>query len=274
MSRRTRVATCGPAEIRFKGFDLRSATTTVVSTGVADHPQAPRIFVDPITRGRTEQRATLRAVKPHRSLVCLALVAVSSVVLAVGCDRNTETFVEGEKPRAPDLARIFPESEGAGPGLAPPNAPGMPGAQRGNVPPARAEVPRQAPAQQGAPPVAAQSAPAGATISGTIVVDPSLAGAMPSGGMLFVIARPFGVNAGPPMAVLRMPSPRFPVAFEIGPDNVMIPSMRFEGDIGISARLDSDGNAMTKLPGDLSGATPQPLQPGAKDVKIVLDEKL
>ncbi len=207
----------------------------------------------------------------NRTLVPLLLMVVSSFALTVACDRNTEAFVEGEKPRAPDLARIFPESEGAGPGLAPPNS--VPdsaprGAQRGNLPPSRAEVP-----QRGAPPVVAQAPSEAATISGTISVDSSLAGDVPSQGMLFVIARPFGVNAGPPMAVLRVPSPSFPLRFEIGPDNVMIPSMRFEGNIGISARLDGDGNAMTKLPGDLSGATTQPLQPGAADVEIVLDQK-
>ena len=74
--------------------------------------------------------------------------------------------------------------------------------------------------------------------------------------------------------MLRVPSPRFPVAFEIGPANVMIPSMRFEGDIGITARLDSDGNAMTKLPGDLAGATRSDHQPGASSVEIILDTKL
>lgn len=198
----------------------------------------------------------------------LFLLVAASVVWTVACDRNTEDLVEGEKPRAPDLARIFPESDGGSPG----GAPAMPGMQRGNVPPARAETP-----QRGAPAAQASGASVGTsgeTISGTISVAPALAGSVASDAMLFVIARPFGVQAGPPMAVLRIPSPRFPVAFEIGPDNVMIPSMRFEGNIGISVRLDGDGNAMTRLPGDLSGATPAPLQPGASDVSIVLDQKL
>ena len=92
--------------------------------------------------------------------------------------------------------------------------------------------------------------------------------------MLFVIARPAGVTAGPPLAVLRIPAPRFPVAFEIGPANVMIPSMRFQGDIGITVRLDSDGNAMTKLPGDLEGTSKDFHQPGASGVEIVLETRL
>ena len=190
---------------------------------------------------------------------------VSAGLFLLACDRNTEAYVEGETPRAPDLARIFPESEGAG---GPGGAPGMGAPQRGNVP---ARPSPALPAQRGAPPVAAQPVSASDTITGTIRLGEGMAG---SRGMLFVIARPFGVTAGPPLAVLRVPSPSFPLDFEIGPANVMIPSMRFEGDIGISARLDGDGNAMTRNPGDLQGATTAPLQPGAREVEIVLDQKL
>ena len=111
-------------------------------------------------------------------------------------------------------------------------------------------------------------------ISGTIRVSGALEGSVPAQGMLFVIARPAGVTAGPPLAVLRIPAPGFPVAFEIGPANVMIPSMRFQGDIGITVRLDSDGNAMTKLPGDLEGTSKDFHQPGASGVEIVLETRL
>jgi hypothetical protein len=54
----------------------------------------------------------------------------------------------------------------------------------------------------------------------------------------------------------------------------MIRAMPFVGPIHLSARLDSDGNAMTKLPGDLSGAAPEPHQPGDRGVSIVIDQVL
>jgi hypothetical protein len=54
----------------------------------------------------------------------------------------------------------------------------------------------------------------------------------------------------------------------------MIPTLQFEGEIKLTARLDSDGNAMTKLPGDLVGAVAAPLVPGASGVVLVLDQKL
>ena len=79
---------------------------------------------------------------------------------------------------------------------------------------------------------------------------------------------------GPPLAVLRIAAPSFPVDFEIGPGDVMIPSMRFEGEIELSARLDSDGNAMTRLAGDLTGAASSAHAPGASGVDILLDTRI
>jgi len=134
--------------------------------------------------------------------------------------------------------------------------------------------------QRGASPVQRQaqiSAPSvgkGDTISGIIALAPEFEDAVPAQGLLFVIARAAGVRAGPPMAVLRLPSPSFPLKFEIGPGNVMIPSMRFQGDIDISVRVDGDGNAMTRLPGDLAGQAEQSHNPGASGVRILLDQKL
>ncbi len=194
----------------------------------------------------------------------MIVIGLSVVVSSVACDRNTEAFVEGEKPRAPDLARIFPQSDPseAGRGVESP----LPAAPQRSAPPSVA--PRVGSGSS------LGSGPKEMNISGTIRVSGALEGSVPAQGMLFVIARPAGVTAGPPLAVLRIPAPRFPVAFEIGPANVMIPSMRFQGDIGITVRLDSDGNAMTKLPGDLEGTSKDFHQPGASGVEIVLETRL
>ena len=135
-------------------------------------------------------------------------------------------------------------------------------------------APPLAGAQRGIPPAAAQPATVGNTITGTVAIGSEIQIDDPSRSMLFVIARKHGVTSGPPVAVLRIPSPRFPMPFEIGPADVMIPSMRFEGDLSISARLDGDGNAMTRTPGDLQGSTTDPLQPGARNVEVLLDQTI
>jgi len=188
--------------------------------------------------------------RPRRGL---PLLIAASLLLGGGagaCHRNVEPFVEGEEPREPDLSRIFPagaEEEGpAGQRL----GMGMAGQRTG--------APAAAPAGSAEP----------GAISGEIRLSEA---AQPiPGAILFVIARTAGARGGPPLAVLRIPDPRFPQVFAIGPENVMIPSLRFEGPIQLSARLDRDGNAMTRDDADLEAATSSSLQPGAEGVELLL----
>ncbi len=193
-----------------------------------------------------------------RSTKFLAGLLVA-VPFCLHCDRGIEPLDPSEVSRKPDLRRIFPqevESEESG------SAPGA-AAANGN---------RRAGAGQGA---AAAGQPARASeppIRGRIEVADSLAADVPEGGVLFVIART--QPAGPPLAVLRVVDPRFPLSFEIGQATLMIPSLQFEGELRISARLDSDGNAMTKLAGDLVGGHPEGHQPGATGVVVVLDRRI
>jgi hypothetical protein len=192
------------------------------------------------------------------------------MALGVACDRNIEPFEPGEEPSSPDLARIFPAPPG-GIGSSEENAAaetsnaasGQPA--RGALPPGRAEAGSQEPA--------AVTAASAAPIQGVIDIAPEHASSFPDGAILFVIARSVGAGGGPPLAVLRIAEPSFPLDFSIGPENVMIPSMKFAGSISLSARLDADGNAMTRGAGDVSSAIEEPLSPGTTDVRLVLSEK-
>lgn len=129
-----------------------------------------------------------------------------------------------------------------------------------------------------APPFAASAAaggggaaPAGPPISGTIRLAPALAGRVPQGAVLFLIARNPNGGGGPPVAVERIAAPHFPMSFEIGPENRMIQAIPFTGPLQLVARVDSDGNAMTHSPGDLEGSATATVEPGAKGVEIVID---
>jgi hypothetical protein len=52
----------------------------------------------------------------------------------------------------------------------------------------------------------------------------------------------------------------------------MIQAMPFAGPVELTARIDGDGNATSRSPGDLTGTAPGgPVQPGATGVVIVLD---
>ena len=116
----------------------------------------------------------------------------------------------------------------------------------------------------------AQTQGAGEMISGTIDVAPALRAKAEGKPVLFLIARKGG--GGPPLAVVRVANPRFPLAFEISKRNVMIPGVPFEGMVTLSARLDADGSAGPAGAGDLEGRTTQPVRVGQKNVRIVIDK--
>jgi hypothetical protein len=219
---------------------------------------------------QTHGRATVRRMpnphfakaSPHSLLSFRGITATIPLflVLLIGCDRNIEPYQPGEEASPPDLGRIFPgPPPGAGPeGVAIETDRGP---TRGALPPTRTEGSET--------PVTASASSGAAPIEGRI----ELSGDAPAGGVLFVIARRQGAQGGPPLAVLRIGDPSFPLDFSIGPDNVMIPSMRFEGAISLSARLDEDGSAMTRGAGDLSSAVEEPLSPGTTGVRLVLSEQ-
>ncbi len=83
-----------------------------------------------------------------------------------------------------------------------------------------------------------------------------------------------GAGGGPPLAVKRIEAPTFPMEFSVGPDDRMIKTVPFEGPLQLSARLDADGNAMTRAAGDLQGQTPEPHQPGESGIAIVIDQAM
>lgn len=123
----------------------------------------------------------------------------------------------------------------------------------------------------GAPPAAAGGA-ATETIEGTLELAPDLAGRVPPGAVLFVVART--AQSGPPLAVVRIADPSFPLRFSIGPSDRMIQSVPFAGEIQLSARVDADGDAMTRNPGDLRGSSGIPHAPGDRGVTLLIDEVL
>lgn len=116
-----------------------------------------------------------------------------------------------------------------------------------------------APASSGMP---ASGAASGASVRVTLDLDPS---AKQRTGIVFVIARnPAG---GPPVAVKRVVATSFPFNLELtAADSMMGQSL--PASFRLEARLDSDGNAMTKPPSDPS-AVQEGVAPGAS-VRLAL----
>lgn len=98
-------------------------------------------------------------------------------------------------------------------------------------------------APMGAPPAAAAAPDA---IHLTLSLAPSAA---TKTGVLYIIARNPGENAGPPLAVKRLDITTFPVTVDFSSADSMM-GQPLPKKIHLEARLDSDGNAATKSPTD------------------------
>lgn len=123
-------------------------------------------------------------------------------------------------------------------------------------------------ARRGAKPAPADRG--AAAVSGTVRLDPSLAGKAQAGDTLYIVARQAG---GPPVpiAVVREPAARLPLRFTIGDADAMDPSrpLSSAGTLSLEARLSRTGDAI-RQPGDLYGRLAE-VKPGQRDVTIVVD---
>ena len=106
------------------------------------------------------------------------------------------------------------------------------------------------------------------SISGTIEFAESIASKVPKQGTLFLIARPEGVKGGPPLAAKKHSLIKFPFAFKLGQENVMLEGNEFEGKITVTARWDLDGMPKAS-PDDIDGSIT--VISGSTGVKIVLN---
>jgi cytochrome c-type biogenesis protein CcmH len=139
------------------------------------------------------------------------------------------------------------------------------------APAATGDKPKALPA--GHPTLPAEPAgPSGDAVSGTIDVAPAMKDLVKPGDTIFLVARSIdaaGAVQRMPVAVDRAQVGSFPIAFELSAKQVMVAGTPFAGPMQITARVDKDGEAMTRKEGDVEGTArvtvPQ------KDVQIVLD---
>ena len=149
-----------------------------------------------------------------------------------------------------------------------------PGEERNEIAKLLAEIPaggdQRSQAASSAP--AAPSSPS-PQITGKISIDPKLKANLDPNAALFIIARPAGGAAGPPLAVKKIDRPTFPLDYTLGQENVMMQGTPFTGKINITVRLDKDGNPATRGAGDMTGEYKKnPAEVGSKNVDILIDQ--
>jgi cytochrome c-type biogenesis protein CcmH len=183
--------------------------------------------------------------------------------------RGALHFQSGEAERA---VAMLDRAVQADPNLAASVQPLIEAAKAGNLPspsaPAASAAPSAGPAGGGPTTGAGPAGPSPDDISGTLALAPAAAGKVQPGDVVFLSARPPGVEGGPPTWVARIPAATFPMAFTLGPANAMLGGPT-PAELVITARIDRDGNARTKGPDDLEGRSAT-LKPGATDVAITL----
>lgn len=121
---------------------------------------------------------------------------------------------------------------------------------------------------------AAGAAPASGSekkVAGFLELDPSLKGRSFPGAIVFVTLRDGSFGAGPPLAAKRLALAPFPMPFEIGSSDSMS-GEPLPDDLLIEARVDEDGNPMTRVPSDPYGRERVPA--GSTGVRVVLKPKV
>ena len=129
-------------------------------------------------------------------------------------------------------------------------------------------MPEPAPAAAAATPAAPpQAGPGAGGVEGIVDLDPSVKGQVPPGALLFITVREAGSSGGPPAAVKRLPA-AFPLRFQLSAADSMMGG-ELPARLKIEARVDSDGDPLTRDPADPS-ARVDGVALGVRDLRLVL----
>ncbi len=128
-------------------------------------------------------------------------------------------------------------------------------------------------AKSGNPHGGFDKAPPGTPFSGLVKLADGLGeDDLKSTDVLFIMARESqgGGRAGRLVAVKRLGLSKYPLRYEMSAKDVMVPGIPFTGPFIIMARLDRDGDPMTRGEDDLYASVAQPVKPGQEGVHLVL----
>lgn len=131
-----------------------------------------------------------------------------------------------------------------------------------------AEAQGGAPQAAMAPPASAASSVARTSAAAVVVVDVPKGLSIPATAILFVIVREAGMESGAPVAVKRVAATGFPITVTLT-DKDSMAGESLPGLIRVDARIDRDGDPMTKDPSD-PVASEDNIRPGSGQTLLVL----
>jgi cytochrome c-type biogenesis protein CcmH len=186
-------------------------------------------------------------------------LAAALLLLACGCEKKAAAPVAGaEWHGLPPLAETAPAAAATHPAT---------GAMPAGHPPIGDSPSEAAPAPTAFDP---QS-----MISGVLRLDDKVKSHVAAGDTIFMVARaadPSGAP-GPILAVKKLNASGWPLAFSLDGRDAMTAGTKLAGEVIVSVRVDKDGDAMTKNPGDVTGVS-RPIVVPADRVVITLDTTL
>jgi hypothetical protein len=163
----------------------------------------------------------------------------------------------------------------------PPGHPQLP-ADHPPLPADHAQLPADHPAT-GAPSGAFAGTTPGGTfdpktvLAGVLKLDDKVKAKVAAGDVIFVVARRYEEGAtgpGTPLAVQKLTAAdKWPLKFSLDSRDAMLAGTTLSGKVVVTARVDKDGDAITKNPGDVTGQS-KPCEPPKKDVVVALDTVL
>jgi hypothetical protein len=141
--------------------------------------------------------------------------------------------------------------------------------------PAPAPAPSEnLPAPTPSPPAAAAGSGTGGTIVGKITLADARRGNVAPSDAVYLVARRVPDHPGARgslVAVKRFTASSFPIDFTLSAADMMFQNGPFAGDLTLSARVDKDGDPMTRRKGDVFGTLDR-VTVGAKGVDVKIDQ--
>ncbi len=206
-----------------------------------------------VAMGQADQAETMltEAIKKDPTIED-AYIHLAMARLQMGNRQGAEQAIQGGQRQFPEdkelLAQVFAQIAGEA------DAPGGV-----NTPPQHPDVGTPAASQETA------SVPASGLV---VVVDVPKGVSIPASAILFVILREAGAETGPPVAVKRVPAVGFPITVTLSEKDSMA-GESLPGLVRIDARIDRDGDPMTKNPADPI-ASEDNVRAGAGQILLVL----
>jgi hypothetical protein len=118
----------------------------------------------------------------------------------------------------------------------------------------------------------------GGVIHGEITIKPELLSKIKANSIMFVIVRRYAPKGqkGMMIAAIKVENirtDRFPLRYAVTPKDAMM-GAPLAGKVQVSARIDQDGDAISKQPGDLIGSAEKAVMVGVNPVKFTIDSSL